>query len=114
MRNLIGILSLCFLVFACEKEDVTILPVDGVALELHAIIICGNSFDLGNETPQEWGQRVVDAVTASGHTIISFELDFVEVEQHGFCGNCSATGDILKVVTTEADEVALRELGFVD
>jgi hypothetical protein len=114
MRNLIGILCLSFLAFSCGKEEMTIqpLPQTGIALELHAIVICGSTYDLGDESAEDWGQRIVDLVTADGITIISFELDFVEVEHIGFCGNCSRTGDILKVIAAEEDEDALRALGF--
>jgi hypothetical protein len=112
MRNLIGILCLSFLAFACEKEETILLSPDSVALEFRAIVACGSTYDLGNETAEEWGQRVVDLVTEDGITIISFELDFVEVENPGFCGNCSRTGDILKVIAAEDDEDALRGLGF--
>ena len=112
MRNLIGILCLAFLAFACEKEEATILPPDGIALELHAIVICGSTYDLGDESAEDWGQRIVDLVTADGITIVSFVLDFVEIEHQGFCGNCSRTGDILKVIAAEEDENALRALGF--
>jgi hypothetical protein len=114
MRNLIGFFCLCLLAFACEKQDTTILPPDSVALELHAIIACGSTYDLGNESAEGWGQRIVDLVAAEGITIISYELDFVEVEHVGFCGNCSHTGDILKVTAPEEDEEALRALGFVN
>ncbi|WP_367388142.1 hypothetical protein [Lewinella sp. LCG006] len=114
MRNLIGFFCLCVLAFACEKEETTFLPTNGVALELHAIVICGSTYDIGNETAEEWGQRIVDLVSADGITIVSFELDYVEVENPGFCGNCSRTGDILKVIAAEEDEEALRALGFVD
>jgi hypothetical protein len=116
MRNLIGILCLSFLAFACDKEDVTILPAppNSIALELHAIVICGSTYDLGDESAEDWGQRIVDLLSADGITILSFELDFEEVEHPGFCGNCSRTGDILKVIATEEDEDALRALGFED
>jgi len=114
MRNLIGIFCLCVLAFACEKEETSILLTDSVALQFHAIVICGSTYDLGNETAEEWAQRIVDLVTDDGITIISHELDFVEVENPGFCGNCSHTGDILKVIAPEEDEEALRALGFVD
>jgi hypothetical protein len=112
MRNLIGVLCLSLLALACEKQETTILPPDSVALELHAIVICGSTYDLGDESAEDWGQRIVDLVTADGITIISYELDFVEVEHPGFCGNCSRTGDILKVIAAEEDEDALRALGF--
>lgn len=114
MRNLIGILCLSFLAFACEKEETTILSPDSVALELHAIVACGSTTDLGSETAEEWGQRIIDLVSADGITIVSYELEFMEVENPGFCGNCSHTGDILKVIAPEEDEEALRALGFVN
>ncbi|MEO0725289.1 MAG: hypothetical protein AAFZ63_12150 [Bacteroidota bacterium] len=114
MRTLFAILTLALFSFSCEKEEVTILPVpqDQVNLELHAIFSCGNEFDLAPETPEEWGQRIVDAVTAEGVTILNFNVAFMEVENPGFCGNCAPTGDILRVSAPPSAEEELRALGF--
>lgn len=114
MRTLISLLCLCLLTLACEKEDVTIfsVPQDQVALELHAIVACGGEFDRGDESAEEWAQRVVDAVSTAGLSIINFTVEFQEVENPGFCGNCAPTGDILKVTAPREQEEELLALGF--
>jgi hypothetical protein len=114
MRILIAVFTICLFSFSCEKEDANILPVAQLELNLHAIAACGGEFDLGAETPEAWGQRLVDALTAEGITIYDFEVRFEAIEHPFFCGNCAPTGDILSVQADTADESALRELGFVD
>lgn len=114
MRTLMFLFGLCLFTMACDKEEVSILPVqeDQMELELHAIFSCGGEFDFGSETAEDWGQRIVDAVTADGLTVISFEVDFQKVEHQGFCGNCAPTGDFLKVVIPEDEAEEFRALGF--
>lgn len=112
MRTLILFFGLALLSFSCEKEEFTILPVAEVELELHAIVACGGDFDLGNETAQQWGDRIVNTITNDGLSILEYDLDFENVEHPGFCGNCAPTGDILKVKVLETDAEALRALGF--
>ena len=114
MRNLFFILTLSLFFVSCEKEDITVepFPAQQIELELHAIVACGGEFDIDGENPQTWGQRIVDAVSAQGLTIIAFEVNFQEVEHPGFCGNCAPTGDILKVVAPEEEAEELRSLGF--
>ncbi len=112
MRTLMMFFGLALLSFSCEKEEVTILPVAEVELELYAIVACGGDFDLENENAQEWGDRIVNSVTNEGLTILEYRVEFEEVEHPGFCGNCSPSGDILRVKTLTEDAEALRALGF--
>ena len=91
MRTLIFLFGLCLFTMACEKEEMTILPLPQDQMEL---------------------ELIVDAVTADGLTVISFEVDFQKVEHQGFCGNCAPTGDFLKVVIPEDEAEEFRALGF--
>lgn len=112
MRTLILFFGLALLSFSCEQEEVTILPVAEVELELRAIVACGGDFDINHEDAQEWGDRIVNTVTNEGFTILEYRVDFVEVENPGFCGNCTHSGDILRISTFEAEADGLRALGF--
>lgn len=112
MRYLVGILSLALFALSCETTKQT--AVTDISLKYHAIIACGSEWDMRSEEAAEWGERIVDLTAAEGISILSYDLEFVVVEHNGFCGNCSATGDILVVTAPESEEDALRALGFVD
>ena len=114
MRTLFVMLSLALLSFSCEKEDVQILPFPDsqIHLELPAIIDCNAEFDLRGENPEEWGQRVVDAVNGQGLTILSHEVVFVQVNTPIPGDNCSPSGDILRITAPVEQAEELRALGF--